>query len=250
MSAAAEHTDVVAYAFGALEEADRRAFEEHLATCASCTDELAGLREMKDLFTGLKEDTAVPPLPETLPEGAEDAGGGSDVVDLLRRRKSAARRQRRATVILSAAAAAAFLAGGIAIGGATASHKTVTAMPGMPGSSNGPAPQLVLTGERHSATDPASGVHATVALMSLGWGTHVALEIGNVKGPLECELVAISKTGTERVVGGWSVPPAGYGTPAHHDQLYVHGGTSIPRNQLARFEVRVIGGGTQVSIPV
>jgi Putative zinc-finger len=254
------HTDVVAYAFGALEDPDRRAFEAHLATCESCTAELADLTGLKEMFTALKHHTG-----SAASDGADeesdghaddhndDLGGGGNVVDLLRRRKRAARRQRRGTAVLTAAAAFALLAGGITIGSATSSHKTVVGMPGMtgmPGTRNGPANQLEVVGERHFATNPATGTSGTVALMALGWGTHVALQLSKVKGPLECQLVAVSTSGAKRVVTGWSVPTAGYGTPEHPDPLVVHGGTSLPRDHIARFEVHVIGGANLLTVPV
>lgn len=39
-------TDVAAYALGALNDAERRSFERHLATCAVCPDELAAFHEV------------------------------------------------------------------------------------------------------------------------------------------------------------------------------------------------------------
>ena len=230
------HTDVVAYAFDTLEESDRREFETHLSTCAECQAELAGLGTMTELFADFKQQTTVGE-PESSPD---------NVVDLVRRRKRTDRRRRIGTTVLTAAAAVAILGGGITIGSAANGHAPSV---GIPGTHHGPAVQLEMYGEKHSATASA-GTTGTVALMKLGWGTHVALELSKVKGPLECDLIAVSKTGEERVVTGWSVPPAGYGTPQHRDPLVVHGGTSIPRDQLARFDVRIVGGGNLLSVPV
>ncbi len=236
------HTDVVAYAFDTLEEPDRREFEEHLSGCEECRAELADLGTMTEMFADFKRQTTL-----TEPEPEPEAEGGADnVVSLIRHRKRTDRRRRIGTSVLTAAAAAAVLGVGITLGSAANGHAPSV---GIPGTNHGPAVQLEMYGEKHSAT-AATGTTGTVALMKLGWGTHVALELSKVKGPLECQLVAVSKTGEERVVTGWAVPQAGYGTPQHRDPLVVHGGTSIPRDQLARFDVRIVGGGNLLSVPV
>jgi len=49
---------------------------------------------------------------------------------------------------------------------------------------------------------------------------------------------------------GWLVPAPGDGVPGHPAHLVIRGGTSIPRNDLARVDVDVVNGRTLVSIPV
>jgi anti-sigma factor RsiW len=56
MDGQAEHTDVGAYALGLLEERDRRAFEAHLAGCAACRTELAGLSGVADALRDIRDD--------------------------------------------------------------------------------------------------------------------------------------------------------------------------------------------------
>jgi anti-sigma-K factor RskA len=53
--------DAAAYALGALEQADMRAFEEHLAACSRCQDELAVMRRAVE---GLPAAPRVDPGPE------------------------------------------------------------------------------------------------------------------------------------------------------------------------------------------
>lgn len=240
-----DHTDVAAYAFGALDEQQRRAFEVHLATCPTCPAELAEFRGMTGMFAALKRTTSIGPPVQTAHVAADEPG---DVIELIRQRKRQVKRYRRGTALLTAAAAVVILAVGVMIGSSTGGHQPPVAGPG----SRSPVPSVNLpeTGETHSATNPRNGVTATVALAKHGWGTEVALRMSNLKGPLECDLVAVAKNGTERVVSGWSVPPAGYGTPAHHEPLSTQGGTSIPVSGLARFDVRVVGGGTLISVPI
>jgi len=82
------------------------------------------------------------------------------------------------------------------------------------------------------------------------WGTQVTMDLSRVRGPLDCELVAVSASGEQRVVVGWLVPAAGYGVPGHQGHLIISGGTAIPRKDLSRLEVRVVRGKTLLTIPV
>jgi len=219
------HTDVGAYSMGLLEEEDRREFEDHLAGCPACAAELAELSPMAALFQGVELR-------------AEEPAGG-EVTDLIRRRVSQQRRRRRWQVAVGTAAAAVLIGGGIGAGIALA-----------PPPGGTPPPELALTGQVHSATDPGTGVAGTVGLVAKGWGTQVTLDLSNVHGPVECQLVAVSKTGERRVVMGWLVAAPGDGVPGHPAHLVIKGGTSIARSDLARVDVDVVNGRTLVSIPV
>jgi len=222
------HTDVGAYTMGLLEERDRREFEDHLAGCPACAAELAELSPMKGLLRGVE------------PTGTTDSGAGeSGLTDLVRRRVAQERRRRRWQVAVGTAAAAVLIGGGIGAGIALAPQ---------PGST--PPPALALTGQVHSATDPGTGVAGAVGLVAKGWGTQVTLDLSNVHGPVECQLVAVSKTGERRVVMGWLVAAPGDGVSGHPAHLVIQGGTSIPRSDLARVDVDVVNGRTLVSIPV
>jgi Putative zinc-finger len=226
-----QHSDIGAYSLGLLEPHDRRAFEEHLAGCSSCAAELAALSPMAELLRGIE--------PVEAPGGDAGQPGQAAVTQLIRRRAARERQRARWQVVLGAAAAVVLLAGGIAVGVVTA-----------PGQGGPGAAQLTVVGQRHSATDPVTGVAGTVGLVSKAWGTQVTMDLSKVRGPLECELVAVSRTGERRVVLGWLVPAAGYGVPGHPDHLILEGGTSIAQPDLARLEVDVVRGRTLVSIPV
>jgi len=220
-----EHIDVGAYALGLLENEDSTAFEAHLAHCPSCHAELAEFTPMKALLTGLG------------PVEAFDDTAERGVVDLLSRRAAASRRRVRWTVAVGAAACVAALGGGLAAGFAVAPN-------------NPPPGTAVLAGQLHSATNPQTGVTGTVGLVTKAWGTYVSLDLADVRGPLECELIAVSKTGERRVVTGWVVGVPGDGVPGHPAHLLVQGGTAISVANLARFDVIVVNGKTLLSIPV
>jgi len=220
-----EHIDVGAYALGLLEDEDSTAFEAHLATCPSCHAELDEFSPMKALLTGLGP---VEDLDHTAERG---------VVDLLSRRAAASRRRVRWTVAVGAAACVAALGGGLAAGLAVAPN-------------NPPPGTAVLAGQLHSATNQQTGVTGTVGLVTKAWGTYVSLDLADVHGPLECELIAVSKTGERRVVTGWVVGVPGDGVPGHPAHLLVQGGTSISAANLASLDVIVVNGKTLLSIPV
>jgi hypothetical protein len=220
-----DHIDVGAYALGLLEDQDKAVFEAHLATCTTCTAELSTLSPVADLLTGLE--------PVELPGDAEAARAP---VDLLRRRAEASRRRVRWQVGVGAAACVAALGGGVALGIAAATHHTQGT--------------VALTGQLHTATDAATGVTGTVGLVPKTWGTQVTLDLAHVRGPVECQLIAVSKTGELKVVSGWFVPAPGDGVPGHPAHLLVQGSTAIPLANLARFEVRVVQGKTLLTIPV
>ena len=227
------HTDVGAYSMGLLEERDRQEFEDHLAGCAACAAEVAELSPMAALLRGVEPaDAASEPAP-----GREPAGG--DVTELLRRRARQQRQRRRWQVALGAAAGIVLIGGGIGVGIAAA-----------PQDGTPPAPPLALAGQVHSATDRGTGVAGTVGLVAKAWGTQVTLDLSKVRGPAECELVAVSRTGERRVVMGWLVAAPGDGVPGHPAHLVLRGGTSIPRSDLDRVDVDVVHGRTLVSIPV
>jgi Putative zinc-finger len=220
------HTDVGAYALGLLEAADRQAFEEHLAGCPACAAELAELSGMKGLLSGI--GPVDPPAGE--PAGAQ-------VTDLVRRRAESQRRHTRRQVLLGAAAGVALLAGGVGVGLAVAGQPSSPVSPDQ--------------GRTVSAVDEQTGVHGKATLVAKPFGTQVTVDLAQIEGPLECQFIAVSRTGTRFQIGTWFLPPhVRFGSPSHPQHLLLKGWTTIKPSDLQRIEVVAEGHGTQVSIPV
>lgn len=106
-----------AYAVDALDDAERARFEEHLAACATCQEEVASLQEATAL---LAEDSATTPPPALRASVLAEiknvrplppVGGAEPVADLASRR----RRPRWAGLVAAAAAAAVFVGGGAVV---------------------------------------------------------------------------------------------------------------------------------------
>jgi len=221
-----EHTDVGAYALGLLEPRDRQAFEEHLAGCPACAAELAELSGMKSLLSDLG------PVEAPAGEPAE-----ANVADLVRRRAESQRRHSRRQVLLGAAAAVVLLAGGVGVGLAVASQ---------------PSSQVSQNvGRTVSAVDKQTGVHGKVNLVAKPFGTQLTVDLAQIQGPLECQFIAVSRTGARFQVGTWFLPPhVKFGSPSHPQHLILKGWTTIKPGDLSRIDVVAAGHGTQISIPV
>ncbi|TDB79080.1 zf-HC2 domain-containing protein [Actinomadura sp. KC216] len=234
MSADMLHIDVGAYALGLLEAPDRRAFEAHLPGCVACQAELGELRGIAETLDGIgpiaepADAPAAPPPPEP-----------AVVSDLLRQRIRRERRHRSTRALAAAAAGVVLLGGAVGTGYTLGADRGGTAASA---DADGGTAALLRDGQRLSATDAGSGVTGTVAMQDKAWGSRIALELTKVRGPLECELVAVDRAGRAHTVAGWAVPAAGYGLPGSaQPRLALQGGTALRPGEISRFEVRTTG---------
>ncbi|MEV4612678.1 zf-HC2 domain-containing protein [Kitasatospora sp. NPDC049258] len=207
-----EHLDVGAYVLGVLDPADRLRFEAHLAGCPRCAGEVGELGGLEPLLAELAEAGPVLEQPSDHLLGR--------LVDEV----AAARRRSRTRRLVLVAAAAVLVVGGPAV--------TLAA------TAQDPKPAAVAT-QQFSATDPATGVSATVGVTGKKWGSQVSLALSNVAGPKQCDLIAVSRGGERQTVTSWSVPPAGYGSDA---ALQTSGGAALQPSEIDHFEVRTLDG--------
>ncbi|HEV7193879.1 MAG TPA: zf-HC2 domain-containing protein [Jatrophihabitantaceae bacterium] len=199
--------DDAAYVLGALSDAERDAFEAHLAECDECTRRVAESQPVVGLLAGLDEaaftdvDTVHvdEPLPETLLPG------------LLRAVRKEQRRRVRLVGALTGLAAASVIALGV-VAWPSAHHA-------------GPPAQAM-------AAVVATPVHATAAISSTNWGTKIVLTChydGVYATGIAYNLIVVDKQNLQHEAGSWTLSP-------DHVATFV-GGTALPRNQISKVEI-------------
>ncbi|NNC12754.1 zf-HC2 domain-containing protein [Planctomonas sp. JC2975] len=216
-----------AYVLGALSPSDRRAFEEHLPTCPTCSAAVRDFAGMPGLLSVLPRDEATvlldderPPVPDFMPS----------LLHRVRRR----RRARRWT-FAGALAAAAVVAAGIAL----VVPAVVAAPPAATVATN-------LTDVPSSSGYSAPPITARVTLTSKSWGTSVGMVCDwkadsswspDSKGTTRWDygLWAISSDGTADRVSTWTAGPG--------DVVRTTGSTSIPVGHITRIELRALDTG-------
>jgi hypothetical protein len=165
--------DVERYLAGTLDEERSRLLEQHLRTCARCSEEVAEFAEFQRIVDSVVNE---PP-----PDG--------DLVlqRALRqiRAEAAAKRRRRAAVLGSAAA--------VVLAVAVATGMVV----GRSGDSLGPV--------RASATDPGTGAALAVSFADTSGWSHFSAAVTGVPVGTQCELVLVGRDGRRTVAAGWRV---------------------------------------------
>ncbi|WP_315097961.1 zf-HC2 domain-containing protein [uncultured Cellulomonas sp.] len=208
-----------AYVLGSLGPADRRAFEDHLRTCAACraaVTELAGLPALLRMV----------PADEAATLGGEPDDG---VVELAAVARSVHRTRRRRMVSAVGAAAALLLLGGVA---GVLLDRPVGAPVAAPSAS---AQVTALRLEPVGRTD----VTANLTLQETGWGTRIDWEcrypsqvVPYGAGAIY-ELVLVGRDGTSTVVATWSASSA--------QARGLGASSSIATDTIERVEIRVEG---------
>jgi hypothetical protein len=193
--------DDAAYVLGALDPAERAAFETHLLSCEDCRARVSELAGVPSQLAGIDEAVVDPgPVPDTLLPG------------MLRE----ARRGRARTRVVSAAVA------GLAAAVAVVLTLVATRSPSAPPS--GPAQAM------HALV--ATPVHADVALTSEKWGTRVTLHCRydtSAGAAIEYEMSVRDRQGDTYPLGGWRIKGG-------QDITYV-AGAPVPTGDIARIDV-------------
>ncbi|MEV5608340.1 zf-HC2 domain-containing protein [Streptomyces sp. NPDC052225] len=245
------HETVGAYALGILDDAEASAFEAHLATCVACArhlEEFAGMEPMLAALADLPPERGTPHIGAALAARPSPRLAESLVDEVARKRT----RKRRRGMYLVAAAAALIIGGPLTVMAVTDDGGTGTVAEPHPTS---PAQDAFFhhMPDKVHATDATTKVTATIGMEKKAWGTHTALELKNVKGPLKCSLIAVGKNGERETVTTWAVPKWGYGiTDSPHESatypLYVHGGAAFERDEIDHFEVETLDGKRLVEV--
>lgn len=263
------HETAGAYVLGILDDAEATAFEAHLAGCDICAahlEEFAGMEPMLAMLADAPARPAVPQQPASLPFDSRimqpparaaatvPTAPSPQLLDRLVDEVAVKRSRKRRRSMYMIAASAVLILGGPAVAVVVTQDDATAGNVAAPHPTSA-AEDAFFDGmaEKVEATDAVTRVTATVGLEEKGWGTHAVLELKNVKGPLKCSLIAVSKSGEEEVVTSWSVPERGYGIADSTDKearkpLYIHGGAALDRNEIDHFEVRTFDGKRLVEV--
>jgi anti-sigma-K factor RskA len=200
------HYDGV-YVLGALSAEERADFEDHLLTCAACTERVRGLAPLPALLAGLAAevyDVAADDPPATL------------LPDLLRHVRSERRRRHWLSTSLAGVAAACLVALAVIAWptGHATTHRVSTSAP-----------------QQMSAVI-SSPVHATAALTDVRWGTKIQLACRYDPGyvsDVDYQLVVIDKHNVAHPAGSWMLTPG--------KVTNFTGGTALHPDEIARVEI-------------
>ncbi|WP_338702761.1 zf-HC2 domain-containing protein [Streptomyces sp. Q6] len=213
------HRDAGAYALGVLDTADRFRFEDHLVECVACAAYVGEVRPTTRLLGVYAR--ATPPHVDMFARPAPA------LVDRTVDRLAVLHRAKRRRMWGTGVAVAALLA--------LAGQGSAMLADG----GSGDPPDLTLR-----ARDTRSEVAATLTADERAWGTEVGLDVRDPGGPRVCELVAVGRDGTEQAVATWAVSGGDGG------RVSIDGGAADRPGEIARFEVRAVGGDRLLTLPV
>ncbi len=176
-----------AYALGALEADDRRAFERHLAECPICAHDVRSFAPIPGLLAQIDrselDDVAGPNI-------------ASDIASRVRleeRQLRTSRKRWRVAALGSAAAALLVLAGFLFVGNGTA--------PTEPGGAAVPISATAVT------TSQAES--AAVFTSARGWGTEIHLDLVGLPARQQYQLWAVDRSGTWSAAATWGPTSSG-----------------------------------------
>jgi hypothetical protein len=217
------------YLLGAIDPADRSAVDSHLARCADCREELAGLAALPGRLASVPAGDVTG---MTLDE-ADPAGGGEPEValDSLLGRMARLRRQlmwRRVT----AAAAVVVIAGG----GAVAVSRALDPPAPRPAASALPWTTMV------RSSSPRTGAAATVSYLTQPWGLELHVQVSGIPAGTSCVLQVLGPDGRAVAAGGWTVP-------AGDPRSWYPASSPFPASAIRGYKIVTTAGQTLVSVP-
>jgi anti-sigma factor RsiW len=215
------------YVVGAIDPAERAVVDAHLARCADCREELAGLAGLPALLGRVPAADA-----ERLALGSEVLEEPpAELLDSLLQQVALRRRARKWRLVTAAAAAAVIAVGGGIAGGTVISH-----LQGSPGSSG------VSTSHEPEGLARGSSAGATMAVYydSSSSGTRMQVQVMGIPAGDHCVFWAITSDGVHLQAGQWTAFGGTHWYPAW---------TPHPVTQLTGFDVSV-GGHVVVRVPL
>jgi hypothetical protein len=223
-----------AYVLGSLSSADRREYEEHLATCASCRDAVNELSGMPALLGQLNRDAVA-----AIDEGGADASEATpplrpELLTSLLSKVSWRRRRARMLTWTVAAVAAAVLVIGVFV--AMQAARPATPVP----------PTQTQAAQMTMLQVKPSELSSTVAFTSQGWGTRIDMDCTYQSLPPDSKrnddqagdklaMVVVGRDGSQTQLATWVALSGVRATPG--------GSTSMPINQIAAVQIVSVDSG-------
>jgi Putative zinc-finger len=189
------------YSLGILDAEEKRAVDDHVAHCAECRVELTEVNEATELLALLPPDEAKSLFAEDSPP-IEMVPLSEDLV--LRRTLRAVRAERNGARVRRLSLVAAGVA--VLVGASVASGYVVGDRPSeAPPVASTSSPAAIPGARLVTATDPTTGVAASVNLVPAGNWMRFAVKVKGVDPGERCKIIAISKDGKEQVAGSWVI---------------------------------------------
>jgi Putative zinc-finger len=210
--------DAGPYVLGALPPEDRRAFEEHLATCSRCRAEVQEFAGLPGLLSRLPTGE----LPAVLQGAPEPAPPVSVLPALLREAGVERKSRRRRTAIVGIAAALVVAAGSVVVTEAVVDQPAaVVAQPAMQAFT--PAKAGLPVTAQATVTDVPNGTRIVMNCSYTG-------PLSNDGAPAQYNLRYVPTDGGKpQWMGSWPV--------ASRDGYTVDTVVPVPREKIAKFEV-------------
>ena len=218
------------YILGAISPPDRSTVEHHLARCADCRAELAGLAALPGRLG------SVPAADITRMAGDERGGAGRGerppdvpLQTLLDRAARIRRRLRWRRVAVAAAAVVIVGGGAVAVSRVLYSPATQPSAPAVPWAAT-------VTG-----SDPQTGMSATVKYLVRPWGLALKVQVSGISPGTRCELQVVDASGRDVPAGGWMVA-------AGHAWAWYPASSPLPAADVRGFLITTAQGKDLVSV--
>ncbi len=179
------------YLLGAISPEERAAVERHLAGCAGCREELAGLASLPGRLGTVSSSDAVMLAADAEDDPGRPGPGDNGSRTLLRR--AARLRGRRMWRRVATGAAVTALAAGALLAGARALSRPA------------PRPVAAFWPETVHGSNRVSGAGAIVRYRGRPWGVQIAVQVSRVPAGTRCELRVVTAAGQQATAASWTV---------------------------------------------
>jgi hypothetical protein len=217
------------YLLGAISPADRSTVERHLARCAGCRAELAGLAALPGRLGSVPAADMTRMAEDERDRAAQDERAPDVPLKTLLDRTARIRRQLRWRRLAVAAAAV------VIAGGAVAGSRVLYAPATRPAASALPWAATV------TGSDPQTGMSATVRYLPRPWGLALQVQVNGISPGTRCELQVVNARGQDVPAGGWMVA-------AGHARAWYPASSPLPAADVRGFLITTAQGRDLVSI--